>query len=142
MIDPEKVWSEPLNYQNRTKQILPANQCKVREQLHKLQVYAGQNEMTIHHQKSKVMLFNTAKTNDLSPEIIVGNETIDVVNQMKLLGVKVSTDLKWHSDTEFITKKVHCKLWLIRRLKLFGANHNELLDVHYSKLGALLSLQQ
>ena len=43
VIDPEKVWSEPLNYHNRTKQILPANQCKVQEQLHKLQVYADQN---------------------------------------------------------------------------------------------------
>ena len=36
-LDPEKVWEEPVNYYNRTKQILPMNESKVQEQLTKLQ---------------------------------------------------------------------------------------------------------
>ena len=136
--DPEKVWSEPLNYHNRTKQILPANQSKVQDQLNKLQIYADQNEMKINYQKSKVMLFNTAKINDFTPEIKIGNETLDVVNEMKLLGVKISTDLKWHSNTEFITKKAYSRLWLLRRLKLFGANQKELLDVYCKQIRSTL----
>ena len=72
--------------------------------------------MKINHQKSKVMLFNTAKTNDFFPEITIGKETLDVVNEMKLLGVKISTDLKWHSNTEFISKKAYSRLWLISHL--------------------------
>ena len=94
--------------------------------------------MKINHQKSKVMLFNTAKTNDFFPEITIGKETLDVVNEMKLLGVKISTDLKWHSNTEFITKKAYSRLWLIRRLKSFGANQNELLDVYNKQVRSTL----
>ena len=84
------------------------------------------------------MLFNTAKTNDFFPEITIENETLDVVEEMKLLGVKISTDLKWHSNTEFITKKAYSRLWLIRRLKLFGANQSELLDVYIKQVRSIL----
>ena len=44
------------------------------------------------------MLFNTAKTRDFSPEMIIDNNTLDVVEEMKLLGVKITSDLKWHSN--------------------------------------------
>ena len=94
--------------------------------------------MKINHKKSKIMLFNTAKTNDFSPEITLEDETLEVVDELKLLGVKVTSDLKWHRNTEYITKKAYSRLWLLRRLKLFGANQTELLDVYYKQVRSVL----
>ena len=136
--DPEKVWEEPVNYHNRTKQILPINESKVQEQLTKLQQYATKNEMKINHDKSKVMLFNTAKRNDFTPKMTVEDTTLDVVEEMKLLGVQITADLKWHKNTQYITKKAFSRLWLMRRLNIFGANQSELLDVYIKQVRSVL----
>jgi len=138
--DKEKVWTEPVNFHSRTKQVLPPEDSKVQEQINKLHEYAIENEMKINKQKSKVMLFNTAITRDFSPEIHIQNETLEVVEEMKLLGVKVTNDLKWHNNTAYITQRAYSRLWLIRRLKTFGANQNELIDVYCKQVRSVLEL--
>ena len=75
---------------------------------------------------------------DFSPEIVIENETLEVVEEMKLLGVKITTNMKWHSNTEYITKKSYSRLWLMRRLKSFGASQNELLDVYCKQVRSVL----
>ena len=134
----DKVWEEPVNFHNRTKQTLPTQESKVQEQLNKLHEHAIENEMKINIEKSKVMLFNSAKSRDFSPEMMIENETLEVVEEMKLLGVRISSDMKWHSNTEYITKKSFSRLWLMRRLKQLGASQNELLDVYCKQVRSVL----
>ena len=61
--------------------------------------------MRINKQKTKAMIFNTAKKRDFTPQLVIDNEPIEVVEDIKQLGVKITTDLKWNSNTEYITKK-------------------------------------
>ena len=136
--DPEKEWELPLNFHNRTKQVLPTTESKVQEQLERLHEYAIENEMKINIEKSKVMLFNTAKTRDFSPEMKIEDDTLEVVEEMKLLGVKITSDLKWHCNTAYITQQAYSRLWLMRRLKQLGANHKELIDVYCKQVRSVL----
>ena len=53
---------------------------------------------------------------------------------MKLLGVIISSDMKWHLNTEYITKKGYSRLWLLRRLKKFGVPEEELVDTYLMKV--------
>ena len=43
------------------------------------------------------MVFNTAKTRDFLPQLKREEETIEVVDKMKLLGLQVTSDLKWNA---------------------------------------------
>ena len=43
--------------------------------------------------KTKVMLFNTAKQSDFMPEIAVDGENLEVVEEFKLLGVMISSKM-------------------------------------------------
>ena len=52
---------------------------------------------------------------------------------MRLLGVHITSDLKWHTNTQNMIKKANSKLWVLRRLKNIGARLEDLLDV-YCKL--------
>ena len=52
------------------------------------------------------------------------------VDEIKLLGVKITTDLKWNSNTKYITTKAYSRLWMIRRLKLLGASYSELFNCY------------
>ena len=61
----------------------------------------------------------------------------DLVEETKLLGVVVSSNLSWHSNTEYIAKRCNNKLWVLRRLKKLGASHSDLLDVFYKQVRSI-----
>ena len=128
--DSENILEKPLAYHDRTNHILPSNISKVQEQLDEIDGYAKINEMKINKNKTKVMLFNTAKLKDFTPKLEIDGDPIDVVEEIKLLGVKLTSDLNWNENTMYITKRAYNKLWMIRRLKLNGANRKELLDIY------------
>ena len=119
-----------LEYHKRTEQKLNPEDSKVQAQLYELTKYASDNEMKINRDKSKVMLFNTSYKNDFKPELTIDGVLLEVVDKMKLLGVIITSDLKWKENTEFITKKAYSRLWLIKRLKQMGASTRALLDTY------------
>ena len=55
---------------------------------------------------------------------------LELVEQFKLLGVVITSDLKWDENTDYITKKAFSRLWLLRRLKKLGASRKALLDIY------------
>ena len=74
-------------------------------QLTEIDKYAATNDMKINHDKCKVMLFNTSISNDFVPELDIGGVRLEVVEHMKLLGVVISNDLKWHGKHIIHNKK-------------------------------------
>ena len=57
---------------------------------------------------------------------------------MKLLGVIITSDLKWHKNTEHITKKAYSRLWLVKRLKQMGASRSSLIDIYTKHVRSVL----
>ena len=53
---------------------------------------------------------------------------------MKLLGVIITEDLKWHQNTDHITTKAYSRLWTLRRLKSMGASREVLVDVYNKQI--------
>ena len=51
--------------------------------------------MKINKKMIKSMLFNLSKTKDFTPKLKIGNETKELVQEIKLLGVKITNDMKW-----------------------------------------------
>ena len=49
------------------------------------------------------MLFNPCKMYDFQPEINMDGVRREVVKEIKLLGVIISEDLKWHATARHIT---------------------------------------
>ena len=84
------------------------------------------------------MLFNTQKVRDFNPTMYIENTHIEVVEELKLLGVKITSDLKWNSNTEYITKRGYKKLWMLRRLKTYGANSHKLKDIYCKHVRSVL----
>ena len=67
--DEHETLEKPLKYHSRTNQILPDETSQVQKQLIELEEYAHANEIKINKDKTKVMLFNTAKTRDFPPNM-------------------------------------------------------------------------
>ena len=94
--------------------------------------------MKINVKKTKVMLFNTAKKHDFTPTMRIEDDLLEVVEEFKLLGVKITNDLKWNTNTKYITTKAYSRLWMLRRLKTFGANQMELIDCYIKQVRSVL----
>ena len=86
------------------------------------------------------MLFNTSRINDFTPTISINGTELEVVDEMKLLGVMITNDVKWSKNTEYITKKGFRWLWMMRRLKRVGASRADLLDTYIKQVWSVLEL--
>ena len=131
---------QPHNYHSRTGQILPESKSNVALAIQDLLRYSLDHDMKINHDKSKLMLFNTSRVHDFIPAITMNGDQLDVVEEMKLLGVVITSDLKWSKNTEYITKKGFNRLWMMRRLKRIGASEEDLLDTYTKQVRSLLEL--
>ena len=125
---PAKLQSSP----DSPEYVLPSTRSVVYDQLLKTEQYARTNQMKINFLKTKIMVFNPCWSLNFSPKMTLGGHELEVVEEVKLLGVIIRSDLKWSSNTGSIVRRAANKLWIIRRLKNMGANTAELIDM-YSK---------
>ena len=122
----------PDNYHARTGHDFPLESSKVVKQLVNIKEYANDNKMKINIKKTKVILFNPSKKIDFDPQIRLEGDTLINVEEIKLLGLTLRSDMKWTSNTDSMTSKAYKRLWALRRLKSHGADQNDLVEV-YSK---------
>jgi hypothetical protein len=76
--------------------------------------------------KTKLMLFNPCRTKDFMPEMEINNTRIELVEQARLLGVILTSNLSWSANTECIVERCNKKMWILRRLKKLGASRDDL----------------
>ena len=128
----------PDTYHARTGHELKPENSRVFQQLQRTEEYAIANKMKINTKKTKLMLFNPGKIRDFMPKFTLGNKELDLVEETTLLGVVLRSDLSWASNTEYIVKRAYKKFWCLRRLRKFGANHEDLLDVYFKQIRSIL----
>ena len=77
--------------------------------------------MLLNLVKTKAMIFNTLRNYDCLPEIsIKSGKNIEVVEQHKMLGQIVRSNLKTIVNTEAIYIMVFKRMWILQSLKALG----------------------
>ena len=72
-------------------------------QLDKMALYCKENDMKINTEKTKVVLFNSARKYYFMPNLHIGNNTqLEVVEEFKLLGLIFKSNLTWQANTEYM----------------------------------------
>ena len=133
--NPDTNPMRPLNFHERTQHVLPTENTKLQALLDDIKLYSDEHQMKINHEKTKVIMFNTARAYDCTPNLSLQNNTaLDVVEQIRLLGVEVRSDLSWRSNTLVICQKAYSRMWMLRRLKPLGASYEELVDVYEKQI--------
>ena len=70
--------------------------------------------MIIDAKKTKDMLICFSELIDKPPSIHIGDEIIERVNVVKLLGLWLQDNLKWNKHIEEITRRANRKLYHLR----------------------------
>ena len=58
--------------------------------------------MKININKTKSMIFNIGRVRDFTPDLTINQKPIELVEEMKLLGIVITSDLKRNSNTKYI----------------------------------------
>ena len=129
----------PLQFHDRTGHILPQGVSEVQMQLETIKTYSEDHQMRLNVEKTKVILFNRSKKYDFMPNCYFNpGENLKVVEELKLLGVIITSDLSWTAHCNYICKRAFARLWMLRRLKPLGANSEELLEVYQTQVRSIL----
>ena len=94
--------------------------------------------MKLNANKTKFMVFNPGTSKDFMPAFEVDGKKIEVVEETRLLGVLLRSDLSWSSNAEDIVKRAYKKLWYLRRLKRLGVEISDLIDVYIKQIRSIL----
>ena len=126
----------PLNYHERTQHVLPVS--TLQNQLCKIEDFTDRNMMKINSSKSKIMIFNKSKNYDFPPEYAFKDgKNLEVLEVTKLLGIQLSTDLRWASNSQSICERTMSKMWLLRRMKELKLDQHIILDYYLKEIRAL-----
>ena len=111
----------PVTYHERTEHRLPRNENSQQDEIDSIVNLSVQRNMQLSQPKTKTMIFNPLRKYDVLPEIsIKQGEFTDVVEEQKILGNIVRSDLKTISNTEYICSRAYRRMWILRRLKSLG----------------------
>ena len=128
----------PESYHERTGHALLPHKSQVLQQMGKIQKYAKDNDMKLNLKKTKFMLFNRCRNYDFLPKVTMDGAEIELVEQIKILGIILTSDLKFHKNTEFIIKKAFKRIWILRRLKSLNATNKQLLEIYKTQVRSSL----
>ena len=87
-----------------------------------------------------MIVFNPCTSIDFMPDMRLEDNELEVVDEIRLLGLILRSDLKWISNTENMVKKANKRLWILRRLKYLGAKDSDLVDVYIKQIRSLMEL--
>ena len=96
--------------------------------------------MKLNTKKTNIMIFTRAKKYDFQPEMYIDNELLNVVEVTKLLGVMISSDLKWKENVQYIVSRCMKRLWMLRRIRELGGSSDDLLTVYKLQIRCLAEL--
>ena len=130
----------PDNYHQRTGHHFPNENSKVFKQLCNIEKYSKENHMKINFSKTQLMKFNPCHSIDFFPEMCMEGQDIELVQEKKLLGLTIRSDLKWTTNTSNMTTKAYKRLWILRRLKILGADQKSLMEVYTKQVRSVLEL--
>ena len=128
----------PLNFHERTQHILPVNRSSLQKQLQIVEDFTDKNLMKINESKSKIMIFNKSRKYDFPPEYAFRDgQILEVLEESKLLGIQLTTDLRWFSNTKEIFCKAMSRIWLLRRMKALKLEPTIILDYYIKEIRSL-----
>ncbi len=89
-----------------------------REEVAQLAELCGSNNLSLNVEKTKEFVLDFRRRNSIDhPPLTIDSSTVERVSSTKFLGVHITEDLTWTTNTMSLSKKAQQRLHFLRRLK-------------------------
>ena len=133
---------KPLNYHERTGHILSRPSNFLQNTLDDLHKFTDDNLMQINTSKTNIMLFNTSRKYDFPPELKLPDSAnfLNVIESTKLLGIQLTTDLRWAQHSSYLCRRAAAKFWMLRRMKLLKIDPSIIVDFYFKEVRSICEM--
>ena len=100
--------------------------------------WSQENHLQLNPTKCKEILICFKRTPPCFSQVSIEGVEFEMVSSAKVLGVIISSNLKWSAHIDSITTKAAKRLYLLRQLKRAGIAHNDLVRFHCSAIRSVL----
>ena len=132
--------AKPLSFDERFETKLSEEANTLQKIIDDLQIFASERQMKINNDKSSVIKFSTSRTKAFPAEIKLDDQFLEMKQKVRILGVILSSDLRWDANTEFICKKAYKNMWVLRRMKSLLMDPFVILDYYMKEVRVHLEL--
>ena len=92
----------PFTFNESSGLFLPSGHNLLQYNLQEFSEFAAINKLKVNHEKTKILPFNFSHKYRFPPELTISSsETIECVTSAKILGLIISSDLKWKEHIEY-----------------------------------------
>ena len=92
----------------------------------------------LNTKKSCGMVFNFTKNYQFTSRLTLDGEPIKLVEETKLLGVILTSDLKWSKNTEYLIKRANARMEILRKLSSFNAPIKDMIVTYFLYIRSIL----
>ena len=111
-------------------QLIRSEHLKTTKYLNDINDWTEKNLMKLNEKKTKQIVFNFNKDKQFTTEVKVKGEALELVEEVKLLGVIINKDLKWDKNTGYLVKKANRKMRMLHIAAKFTRNREHLMQIY------------
>ena len=119
-------------------QIIQNEHLKSQKYVETLNNWSKQQKMELNIGKTKAMIFNFSKDKQFTVSLKIDNKQISIVDEVKLLGTHITSDLKWESNTHNIVKRANARMEILRKIKEFKPKMDDMKTIYISYVRSIL----
>ena len=94
--------------------------------------------MKLNVQKSNILIFNASNNYQFTTRLQLENFILEILDDTKLLGVQISSDLTWHKNTKRLISKAYQRTIIIRKLFEFNVPVKDLVNIYILFIRSIL----
>ena len=129
----------PLDWHDRFNLTLPSSHSILQHQLLDLTQYTKEHFLVLNSKKTKCIPFINSRTKDFIPQLsIEEGKHIEVIYQLKLVGVVITSDLTWNAHINYTVSRVNKTLWQLVKFRKLGASRAKLITFYVLKIRSVL----
>ena len=110
----------------------------IQQMVDDLATQARADGFQLNERKCKELRISFAKNEPEFDPIRVNRQTLETVNSVKLLGLNISSNLKWNAHVSELVRKVSTRLYFLRQLKKSHVATRELLLFYITCIRSIL----
>ena len=116
---------------------VPATCLETQDHLNKISDWTDLHLMQLNKKKTNYMVFSRSGT-EFATRLSVKGETIDRIEETKVVGVWLTTWLDWDKNTREVCKKAYARMTMLTKLKYVGVPLEDLVHIYILYVRSLL----
>lgn len=103
---------------------------QTQDHLNKISEWTKEKEMKLNCKKSNYMIFNFSKNYQFNTRLYMESNLLSQVKETRLLGVIISDNLKWHSNTASLVTRCYQRMTILRNLYPFHVPVEDMVNIY------------